>query len=332
MENENIIIYNEDCIKRLPKLKANSIDLVIVDLPYGQTDCKWDVVIDLEKMWKGLKKCCKHEATYVFFCTVKFGHSIIASNESWFRYDLVWEKLNSVGFLNAKKLPMRKHEMIYIFQNPNQKEDTELKLNTEMRKYAEKVFNYIGKSKNEISTKLGNRRAEHFFRYNSSQFSYPTEETYKKLTKEFKLNKMEGYIERKDFPKYEKYNTKRTYNPQMTKGKPFKGKTGSKINLYSINEAYSKENKGTRYPKSIITCGYDKDKFHPTQKPQELLQWLVKTYSNENETVLDFTMGSGSTGIACLETDRKFIGIEKDETIYNTALKRIEEYIKKNKT
>ena len=96
-----IKIYNNDCLDQLPKLEKKSIDLVVVDLPYGQTACKWDSVIDLNKMWEELKKVCKDECIYVFFCTTKFGVSLINSNPKWFRYDLVWEKTKALGFLSA---------------------------------------------------------------------------------------------------------------------------------------------------------------------------------------------------------------------------------------
>ena len=109
-------LYNDDCFNILPNIK-HKIDLVVVDLPYGQTQADWDIAIDLDKMWKQLKAICKETCIYCFFTTTKYGIDIINSNRKWFRYDIVWEKSNSVGFLNANKQPLRKHEMIYIFYN-----------------------------------------------------------------------------------------------------------------------------------------------------------------------------------------------------------------------
>ena len=108
-------LFNGDCLDIMPTLDDNSIDMVLVDLPYGQTNCKWDTIIDMEKMWVELKRICKSTANIVFFTTTKFGVKLITSNEKWFRYDLVWEKQQGVGFMNANKCPLRNHEMIYVF-------------------------------------------------------------------------------------------------------------------------------------------------------------------------------------------------------------------------
>jgi len=102
-------IYNTDCFTYFEKEKDKTIDLVLVDLPYGQTACKWDSLIDLNKMWIELKRICKSDCIYIFFCTTKFGYKLIQSNERWFKYDLVWEKSRKVGFLSANKMPLRKH-------------------------------------------------------------------------------------------------------------------------------------------------------------------------------------------------------------------------------
>ena len=106
-------IKHADCFDEFKNIQDKTVDLVCVDLPYGQTACEWDSVIDLDKMWKELKRICKDNAVYVFFCTTKFGYSLINSNPKWFRYDLVWEKSKALGFLSANKIPLRKHEMIY---------------------------------------------------------------------------------------------------------------------------------------------------------------------------------------------------------------------------
>ena len=110
-------IFNDDCFNVFNKIDERIINLVLVDLPFGQTHCKWDNVIDLKEMWKHLKRICKDNCIYIFFTTTKYGIEIINSNKLWFRYDLVWEKHIAVGFLNARKMPLRAHEMIYIFSN-----------------------------------------------------------------------------------------------------------------------------------------------------------------------------------------------------------------------
>ena len=239
------MLLHGDCLKLMPTLGDNSVDMVLVDLPYGQTACAWDCEIDLDAMWVQLKRICKPNANLVFFCTTKFGYELIHSNKKWFRSDIVWEKTNICGFMSAKKAVMRKHEMIYLFSNPSA--------------------------------------------------------------------------------------SGKTYNPQKTTGhQPLFVKGGQ----YKNADVYG--NKGredhflddTRNPTSIQKFGYDKitegrGKFHRTQKPVALCEWLIKTYSNEGETVLDFTMGSGSTIVAAKNTGREFIGIEMDEEIFKIAEERL---------
>ena len=234
-------LLNGDCLEIMPTLEKDSVDLVVVDLPFGQTACNWDSIIDMDKMWVELKRICKSNATLVFFTTTKFGYKLIASNEKWFRYDLVFQKSNAVGYMAANKCPLRSHEMIYVFGKPS------------------------GGSK--------------------------------------------------------------TYNPQKTEGKPYfregyKYKKGPDV-YGQLGKAYNENKTGDRHPLSIQKFNHDKEKLHRTQKPVEACEWLIKSYSNEGDTVLDFTMGSGSTGVACKNTNRKFIGIEMDVDIFKTAFDRL---------
>ena len=108
-------LYNNDCLEVMKDLSANSIDLLFCDLPYGETSCKWDCKIDLTLFWKEINRICKINCPMFFTTTTRFGVDLINSNPKNFRYDLVWVKSASAGFLNAKKMPMRKHEMIYVF-------------------------------------------------------------------------------------------------------------------------------------------------------------------------------------------------------------------------
>ena len=237
----NSYIKHSDCFDEFKNINDNTVDLVCVDLPYGQTGCKWDSDIDLSKMWDELKRICKDNTIYVFFCTTRFGYKLIQSNEKWFKYDIVWQKNKTLGFFNVNKMPLRTHEMIYIF-----------------------------------------------------------------------------------------YQKRGTYNPQKTKGKPYKTKKKKKgnIGIYGKDgEDYKRtpiDNKGDRFPVSIIKFDNPKKSIHKTQKPLGILEWIIKTYSNENDLVLDFTMGSGSTIEACINTNRKYIGIEKDKDIYLIAKDRID--------
>tara|TARA_R110000796_G_scaffold91016_6_gene195123 strand:+ start:308 stop:1036 length:729 start_codon:yes stop_codon:yes gene_type:complete len=236
-----MVLYNDNCFNVFPKIKDKSINLFLLDLPYGQTACKWDSVIDLDKMWVEIKRMMKPDGIIVFFCTAKFGNTIINSNPKWFKYDLIWKKSRKVGFLSANKMPLRQHENIYVFKD-----------------------------------KVG------------------------------------------------------TYNPQKTEGKPYKCKQGKQTDLYGIEEKDQviTKNNGDRHPTSIIehtVLEYNNPakSLHRTQKPVELCEWLIKTYTNEGDIVMDFTMGSGTTGIACRNINREFIGVEMDKEIFKIAEERL---------
>jgi len=326
---DNIKIFNDDFFNILPNIK-DKVDLVLVDLPYNQTACEWDQEeINLSKMWEALKNCCHTETIYIFFCTTKFGYKLIESNKKWFRYDLVWEKSNSVGFLSCNKMPLRNFEMIYIFSDPKNYDYNDIQniRNLDLRNYFKKVFKFINKPKKKIIIDIG-QCVDHCFRFSSSQFSLPTEETYNKLIKIYKINEMKDFIIYKDLQsQWTKPPKKKTttYNPQKTKGNPYTVKEHSIYNsVYGNIKMQTHENKsGDRYPKSIIKFNNPMNGYHPTEKPVQLLEWLIKTYSNKNDIILDYTMGSGSTGVACINTNRKFIGIEKDLNYFNIAKERL---------
>lgn len=234
----NIELYNDDCMNIIDTLN-HKIDLAIFDLPYGQTDCDWDKRIDLSLLWNKLTKISKTTTCFIFFTTTKFGYELIKSNEKWFRYDLVWSKPNcNAGFLNAKKMPMRNHEMIYVFY--------------------QKLPTY-------------NVSSYHTLISNSKQVNTCCE-----------MYKGKSYV------------TNSTYEPRLPKS----------ILEFDLTNKHKKRN-------------------HPTEKPVELLKWLIKYYSNENDVVLDVTMGSGSTGVACKELNRYFIGIEMNKKYFDVACNRL---------
>lgn len=230
-------LINGDCLAIMPTLETNSVDLLFCDLPYGETACKWDCLIDLELFWKEVNRICKINAPMFFTCSTKFGVSLINSNPKNFRYDMVWIKSTPVGFLTARKMPMRKHEMLYVFYR--------------------------------------------------KQPLYDIDNNHTFTSKERKTNRMKGVYE---------------------------SETKSKL---SIEKKYT-----PTLPNSILEIPSDKG-LHPTQKPVGLMEWILKYYSKEGDTILDPTMGSGSTCVACKNTNRKFIGIEMDEEIFKTAEKRI---------
>mgnify|MGYP003652988166 CR=1 FL=1 len=235
-------IYLGDCLELMPKhIEDKSIDMIFCDLPYGTTQCKWDSVIDLPKLWSEYKRVIKDNGAIVLFASQPFTTTLISSSLKMFRYELIWDKIRSATGLNAKRMPMKTHENISLF-----------------------------------------------------------------------------------------YKKPPTYNPQMTEGKPFdKTKYNGQKEIANVTGGgvkVSKKNNGTRFPVSIHKFSQNwsrQQQIHPTQKPIALMEYLIKTYTNENGLVLDFTMGSGSTGVACVNTNRNFIGIEQDENYYDIAVKRI---------
>jgi DNA modification methylase len=332
-------IYKGDCLNIMPNITPKTVKLVIVDLPYGQTDCAWDVKIDLKKMWKQLKRITLDSGQFVFFTTTKFGIDLINSNPSWFRYDLVWEKQSAVGFLNANVMPLRAHEMIYVF-HANRNVDLACEKNIPNRTYAKKVREHITKNYptynvNMIDEKIGNQGTRHFIgAFSSSQFGLPTKKSYDKLIEHFKINDMPEFIPYEIMTaRSESNNTLEwVYNAQKTTGKlitkkarPIRNTTNR---IYGEFEELKHDRPSTtdRYPKSIIKSDYDKEKYHPTQKPQTLCDWIIKSYSNPGDLVLDFTMGGGSTAISCITNNRNYIGIEMDDAIFKTASDRITKY------
>ena len=324
------LLFNNDCFNVLPKLDEKSIDLVIVDLPYQQTNLSWDVAIDLEQMWVELKRICKKKCLFIFFTTTKYGFNLIKSKPKWFRYDLVWEKSRKVGFLSANKMPLRKHEMIYVFSDNEIIEDKS-KLCVDIRNYSDMILKFIDKSKKDISKEIGD--VSHFFtNMNAKQFRIPTKKKYNLLIEKYKINTLDYFIEYDTLKNKYKEQLDKTestkYNPQLTKGKPYKTSESSLTNSYYRGgekeyKSKSVDNKGTRHPTTILKFNNPKKSVHKTQKPVDLLEWLIKSYSNEGDTILDFCMGSGSTGVACKNLKRKFIGIEMNEDIFKIAQHRL---------
>ena len=313
-------IKHANCLLEFKNIPDHSIDFVCVDLPYGQTACEWDTCIDLKVMWIELKRIIKQGAYIAFFCTTKFGYDLITSNPTWFRYDIVWEKTRIVGFLSANKMPLRLHEMIYIFRTDTTA-DIDLTRNIELKAYAQKIKKYINKPTKTIrdESKINIQK----FYCNGKGFGLITRAQYEQLTLLYNLSDM------KDYRGYEHLEAMyeppiKIFNPQMTKGKPYFKKTNSTASIYGNPISIDIENKGHRHPTSIVKFSNPNSKsLHSTQKPVPLLEWLIKTYSNENDMVLDFTMGSGSTIVACINTKRRYIGIEMDDEIFRVAEARI---------
>ena len=339
MTNEIAKLFNGDCLEVMRDLSANSIDLLFCDLPYGETSCKWDCKINLETFWKEVNRICKINCPMFFTTTTRFGVELINSNPKNFRYDLVWVKSASVGFLNAKKMPMRKHELIYVFYRKLPHYDlsshshkfineyTEIKKNNrENECYGEGSHNseYIGEARkaNVYEPSLPNSIIkEELCVYDINKNCYGGgKEGRIKISK----NKEDHAIK---------------YNPPLPNSViQIRGKTKEINNdVYNVDERmingklyhYPRQlQKGDEsiydppLPNSILEIKSEKGK-HATQKPIELIKWILKYYSKLGDTILDPTMGSGTTIIACKLMNRNYIGIEKDEKIYKDAVERI---------
>ena len=323
-----------DCLEIMKDMSDNSVDLLFADLPYGATSCAWDCLIDLDLFWKQVNRVCKQDAAMAFTCTVKFGNTLINSNPKCFRYDIVWVKSAPVGFLNARKMPMKKHEMVYIFYRKLPKVYTENINLYHTHKFIKEENVVIEKSDKTINTIYSKKPVP-------------------KYVAEYKRKGGTGSAYDHPLPTSVIKERKERNNPTQIKGGVLKYGGGFNdpplpnsvikeenivVEKRDVEGLYGEEKDKIRFkvngklrdsepryepplPNSIMEIKSEKGK-HATQKPIPLMEWLIKYYTREGETVLDPTMGSGGTGIACKNLNRKFIGIEKDEEIFKVAVER----------
>tara|TARA_R110000851_G_scaffold308693_1_gene467703 strand:+ start:362 stop:1177 length:816 start_codon:yes stop_codon:yes gene_type:complete len=265
-------ISNGNCLELMKKLDDKSIDLMICDLPFGELNSKWDIKIDMEEFWKEFKRIRKSKKTAcLHFCSTKFGYTLIKSNESMFKMDMVWKKRNKTGGLQSRNRPMRNHEMIYFFYEEAPKYNRD--------KYHKRIAPNpasVIKEKEEI-TKLNNPCDGKISKLNSIGI---------------------------DLNKHSAYANKPNFTPLLPT---------------SVLEAESPEPVSMFESKKVFTG----KRHHQTEKPLDILEFFLKYWSDEGDTVLDPTMGSGSTGVACKNLNRNFIGFELDEKIYKVAEDRL---------
>jgi site-specific DNA-methyltransferase (adenine-specific) len=241
-------LYNDDCFNVFPLIPDKSVDAIICDLPYGVTDCKWDVTIPFQPLWEEYERVIKDNGAIILTASQPFTTDLINSKRALFRYELIWCKNQATGAFNANKMPMKAHENVLVFYKM-------------MPTY------------NPIKTKR-------------------TEKELKRFMKNPTTTKVKGSI-------YGDYD--RT--------------------VLGRDAIYKMPDSQLHY--DVVNGRNSKKVAHPTQKPVELMEYLIRTYTDENETVLDNCMGSGTTGVACKLTNRKFIGIEKEPEYFNIAQKRI---------
>lgn len=240
-------IYMGDCLKIMPTLPDGCIDMVLCDLPYGSTACKWDVIIPFAPLWEQYTRLVKPNGAIVLFASQPFTSHLILSNAEQFRYCWVWKSNRSPNFAQAPYMPLKNIEDIVVFS----------------------AANMAANSKNRM-----------------------------------------------------------IYNPQGV-SETSKVCAGKKANDHRPNRAEQKPylQTTTGYPTTLIEFAKDVSPLHPTQKPVALCEYLIRTYTNAGEAVLDNCMGSGTTGVACYNTGRRFIGIEQDEKYFGIAKERIERCI-----
>ena len=229
-------IYNEDCLEGMKRIPDKSVDMILCDLPYGTTACKWDTIIPFEPLWEQYKRVIKDHGAIVLTSSQPFTSALVMSNPKWYKYSWVWNKSRAANGPIARFQPLKYHEDVLVFGNGR-------------TEYNPQGLKYIGKEVSqggESSDVVGGR------------------------------------------------TRKRRYIQQYT-----------------------------NYPSSIQVFKNESNTIHPTQKPVALFEYLIETYSKENETVLDNCMGSGTTAIAAINTNRNFIGFELDETYFNLANERI---------
>ena len=246
-----IRLIQGDCLEVMKEIPDKSVDMILCDLPYGTTACKWDTIIPFEPLWEQYSRVIKDNGAIVLTASQPFTSALVMSNPKMFRYAWIWKKSKCGNFQIAKFQPLKYTEDILVF--------------------SKKRHNYYPILR-DASEGTKNRR----------KYSYEG-------------SKSLGGI---------KHMASGEYKQQFNNGK-------DKVN-----------------PKNIIEIPNERNNVHPTQKPVELCEYLIKTYTNEGETVLDNCMGSGTTGVACKNTNRDFIGIELDDIYFNIAKDRIENHTK----
>lgn len=303
----NIELIQGNCLTESDKIKDGSVDLILTDLPYGtvtniassetvkhgmQNKTTWDNVIDTDKIMSIANRILRKNGKMVLFAQQPFTTELISKQIANvpFNYCMIWKKDHFANSLIAKKAPLNYYEDVLVFSKTHDFEGIH-----PLRPYFKNVLEYIGLKKKTIVEEIG-QSADHCFRVDSSQFSLCTEKTYNKIIEVYGIDKMEGF---------------RTFADISTESDGL----NSTFNLWE----------GGKFKSNVLEYKKDYDGLHPTQKPILLLEDLIKTFSNENDLVVDLTMGSCSTGIACMNTNRNFIGIELDENYFNISKKRVEE-------
>jgi predicted NAD-dependent protein-ADP-ribosyltransferase YbiA (DUF1768 family) len=342
-----------DCLIELKKIDDKSVDMVYLDLPFGCTACTWDKKLDLKALWVELKRVARSERTGFFFsCTTKFGFELFNNSpKGYFRWDLVWEKNRAAGFLNAYRLPMRKHEMIYCFAKKTPEYDVSSHNEVEIKPHGR------NKPKAEIYGDCSKVKTDKIHKNKLPTSILPPEEDHEliycfaKKTPAYDVsshNEVEIKPHGRNKPTAEIYGNNRIKTDKIHKNKlPTSVLPPQEEDIIiRENTIYQKhENEPDRYekqakrngklPTSVLPqedtpsswCKYDVDgkTKHRTSKPVKLMEFLLKYWSKEGDTILDPTFGSGAMAVACQNMNRKFIGIEMCAEFHELATERLKD-------
>ena len=301
-KNDDVKLLRGDCLELMELIPDGSVDAIITDPPYGNMDTDggrrlgingWDTVINHDAMLNECNRILRTNGALILFSQEPYTSKLVTQphGNMPFSYRMTWLKDHFANSLIAKKAPVNYTEDICVFFK---KYDTLAQ--HPLRDYVKRIQSNIGKNLKQINSELGHRRAEHFFYVDSTQFGLCTEKTYNELIELYGIDSISGFL---------------TYAEMSDINRRF----NRRFNLAD----------GAKYKSNVLEYKKDYTGLHPTQKPVALMADLIKTYTNENDTVLDFTMGSGSTGCAAVNTNRKFIGIERDDNYFDIADDRINE-------
>ena len=296
----SVKLMQGDCLELMKDIPDGSVDMILCDPPYGNmkgtkldgwvnATTEWDTAIDSHLLFEQYERILRENGVAILFSQEPYT-STIRTHKQYnleFSYPLFWKKDHFANALIAKKAPVSYVEDMSVFHKKYDRQGV-----NELREYFRALFEWIGVTKTNLIETMG-QRVDHAFRFDSMQFKLCTEETYSDLISAFSIDKFESF---------------KTFDE-----------------LLNLNYEYSRtfNLEGNKYKPNLLEFKKDYEGLHPTQKPIALMEYLIKTYTNEGETVLDNCMGSGTTGVACKNLNRNFIGVELDEEYFKIATERI---------
>ena len=317
LNNNGVQLIKGDCLQKMVDIKSGSVDMILTDVPYGtiknsmkeksgkykSEETSWDTKINTLSMFNECDRILRKNGACALFAQEPYTGELTTSAipNLPFSYRLTWLKDHFANCLSSNKAPLNYTEDICLFFKKHTKYD--FGGDYPLREYGKFIFSKINKSNKDILIETGSHAAGmSIFYFNSINFKLGTEKTYNNLIDLYSIDKIQGFIEFKELKEIEE---------------EFKKSVPKTFNLPE----------GQKFKSNVLSYKKDYMGLHPTQKPVALLEDLILTYTRPGDTVLDFTCGSGSTAIACLNTGRKFIGIELDDNYFQVATDRIKNHL-----